>query len=356
MIPFEFEKRLYVSQRVRVTVILSAILVSIVLFGFFLLVTGSNPIIAYSKIFQYGFVNAKQLAHTTAKMIPILLTALAFAIPYKAGIWNIGAEGQLYMGAFLGAGVALYMNYLPPILIIPMIILAGFIAGAFWGAIVGFLKSVLRIDEIVSTLMMNYIAILWVNYLITGPWRERGGYGYPQSAELLEKTWIPTFGKTDINITIILGFILSLLASYFFLRSQLGYEIKVIGSNTKTAELAGINSIKIMVLVMLIAGGIAGIAGAAEVAGFQHRLRQGLSPGYGFTGIAVAFLANNNPILIIPVAFLFAGMIVGGNTLQITMHLPSGIIGVFQGITLFCLAGGHFFLEYKIKIKKGIKK
>ena len=352
MIQFEFEKRLGTSRRVRSTVILFSIVASIILFGLFLIVVGANPIKAYSKILQYGFANSKQLAHTVSKMIPLLLTALAFSVPYKAGIWNVGAEGQLYMGAFLGGGVALFMSNLPTALIFPMIILAGFVAGAVWGAIAGFLKSLLRVDEIVSTLMMNYIAILWMNFLITGSWRERGGYGYPQSSQFPENTWLPTFGNTNIHITIIVGVILALIVSFLILRSRLGYEIKVVGSNRKTAELAGISSIKTIILVMILAGGFAGIAGAGEVAGAQHRLRQGLSPGYGFTGIVVSFLANNNPILIIPVAFLFAGMIVGGNTLQITMKLPSGIIEVFQGLTLFCMAAGHFFLEYKLKGKK----
>ncbi len=346
---FVFERRLSTTQEGYVLVTFFSILFSIFLFGVFLLLGGSNPIVAYLKMLGSAFGSYKGVSHTTLRMIPLVFTALAFALPYRAGIWNIGAEGQMYMGAFLGAGVALFIPGLPDLLVVSTIILSGFLAGALWGAIAGIFRGLLKVDEIVTTLMMNYIASLWVSYLVTGPWRERGGWGYPQSSLLPEERWIPSIGGTEIPITVVLGLLFALMIALLLRRSRLGYEIRVVGSNPKTAELVGISSLKTILLVMFLAGGLAGIAGAGEIAGVQHRLRMGFSPGYGFTGIVIAFLSRGNPLVIIPVSFLFAGMIVGGNTLQIVMKLPSGIVEIFQAITLFCLAGGQFFLEYRMK-------
>ncbi len=349
---FVFERRLSTTQEGYLRVTVLSILFSIFLFGVFLLLGGSNPILAYLKILRSAFGSLRGISHTTLRMIPLVFTALAFALPYRAGVWNIGAEGQMYMGAFLATGVALFIRGMPDALIVPAIIFSGFLAGAIWGAISGILRGLLKVDEIVTTLMMNYIAILWVSYLVTGPWREKGGWGYSHSSLIPKERWIPFITGTEIPVTIVLGVLFAFIIALLLKRSRLGYEIRVVGANPKTAELAGMSSLKTILLVMLVAGGLAGIAGAGEIAGVQHRLRMGFSPGYGFTGIVIAFLSRGNPLVIIPVSFLFAGMIVGGNTLQIVMKLPSGIVEIFQGMTLFCLAGGQFFLEYGMKRRK----
>jgi simple sugar transport system permease protein len=231
-------------------------------------------------------------------------------------------------------------------------IIAGFTAGALWGFVPGFLKARFNVNEIITTLMMNYIAVAWNNFFIFAVWSE-GGF---QMSPMFPRTaWLPRLADYAKSIpqfrglTIHLGFIIAVLAAvvvwFILFRSKWGYEIRLIGDNPKAAEYAGINIRRNIILVMMLSGGLAGLAGASEISGVVHRLQGAISPGYGFTGIIIAWLAKLNPFAVILVSILFGALILAGREIQ-----PSGIPKMIQGIILVCLIASDFFLRYQLRI------
>jgi simple sugar transport system permease protein len=227
-------------------------------------------------------------------------------------------------------------------------------AGAVWALIPAALKAVLRVNEILTTLMMNYIAILFVEYLYLGPWRDPAGYGFPGTAEFPRAAWLPQFmGRVHVGLFIALA--AAVLVWFILARTRLGYEIRVIGENARAARYAGMNIGRNIVLVMLLSGGLAGLAGMSEVSGIAHRLGHGLTVGTGYTAIIVAWLAALNPWGVVLVSFLMAALLVGGDQLQIAMGLPSAVAGVLQGAILFFVLGGTIFVNYRIRIIRPTK-
>jgi simple sugar transport system permease protein len=227
-------------------------------------------------------------------------------------------------------------------------VVAGMLGGALWGLIPAMLKAYLRVNEIITTLMLNYIAILWVQHLYYGPWKDPQGYGFPGTAQFPEYAWLPRLtGRLHW------GLILALIAAAFIWlvldRTRWGYEIRLIGENQVSARYAGISIARNIILVMLLSGGLAGLAGMTEVAGISHRLQQGLAVGYGFTAIIVAWLAKLNPWGVILVSILLAALLVGGDQIQIVMGLPASMALVLQGAILFFMLGGDIFTRYRVR-------
>jgi simple sugar transport system permease protein len=266
--------------------------------------------------------------------------------------WNIGAEGQLVMGGFAAGAVALWFPELFPAIptwaYLPLMIIAGVLFGALWGLIPAMLKAYLQVNEIITTLMLNYIAILWVQYLYYGPWKDPNGFGFPGTAQFPEYTWLPRIAGR-VHWGIILAFAAALLIWLVLDRTRWGYEIRLIGENREAARYAGVSIGRNIVLVMLLSGGLAGMAGMVEVAGISHRLQQGLAVGYGFTAIIVAWLAKLNPWGVLLVAFLLAALLVGGDQIQISMGLPASMALVLQGAILFFMLGGEIFTRYRLR-------
>jgi simple sugar transport system permease protein len=282
-----------------------------------------------------------------------MLTGLGVSIAFRMLFWNIGAEGQLVMGGFAAGAVALWaptlLPFIPPWAYLPLMIVAGMLGGALWGLVPALLKAYLRVNEIITTLMLNYIAILWLQHLYYGPWKDPQGYGFPGTAQFPEFAWLPRLtGRVH------LGLIFALVAAAFIWvvldRTRWGYEIRLIGENQEAARYAGISIARDIILVMLLSGGLAGLAGMAEVAGISHRLQQGLAVGYGFTAIIVAWLAKLNPWGVILVSILMAALLVGGDQIQITMGLPASMALVLQGAILFFMLGGDIFTRYRVRI------
>jgi simple sugar transport system permease protein len=270
-------------------------------------------------------------------------------------LWNIGAEGQFYLGAFFASLVVL-VPLLPegsprPVVIAAMAIM-GMIGGALWGFIPGFLKARFNVNEIITTLMLNYVAILWNNFWIFDKWSDAG---FQMTPTFDRTAWLPRLADyareypVFAGITLHLGVVFGLVAAagvwWVFARSRWGYEIKLIGDNPNAARYAGLNIVRNVVLVMMFSGALAGLAGMSEVSGVVHRLQERISPGYGFTGIIVAWLAKLNPIAVIPVAILFGALIVAGREIQ-----PSGLAQTLQGIILFMVISSDVLLRYKVRI------
>lgn len=332
------------------------LMIGALLIGALLLaLTGANPWQVYQRMATTAFGSAYGWSDTTIKATPLILAGLGVAFAFRMRLWNIGAEGQLFLGAFMATGVALHWlpAETPKPLMLTAMALAGFLGGALWGLIPGFLKAKLNVNEIITSLMLNYVAIFWNNYFIYGPWSERG-FGltpqYPRTAWLPRltdfATTFPFFRGMTAHLGILLGVALALVFWFIWRYTKWGFALTVIGDNPRAARYAGIPLASNIILVMAISGGLAGLAGMSEVAGVVHRLQERFSPGYGFTAIIIAWLAKLNPLAIILVAYLFGGLLVGGDEIQ-----PAGIAQMLQGVILFVMVGGEMLLHYRLRYR-----
>lgn len=347
---FYLERQPTPSRLATILIPLASILLAYLAGGILLLVSGHDPLAVYGAMLNGAFGSTNGLAETLVKTIPLLLTALGVSIAFKMLLWNIGAEGQLHMGAIAATGTALYLiPGAPAIIIIPAMVVAGFIGGAVWGLIPGALRAYLKVNEIITSLLLNYVAILFAEYLVYGPWKDPKGFGFPGTPPLPDAAWLPRLAPTRVHLGLLFGLLAAVIIFIILRRTVWGYEIRVIGENERAARYAGMNIARNILLVMAISGGLAGIAGMSEVAGIAHQLQRNLSPGYGYTAIIIAWLAKLNPWVIVLVSFLFAGLLVGGDQLQISMGLPAAIAPMLQGTILFFLLGGEILANYRIR-------
>jgi simple sugar transport system permease protein len=335
---------------------LAAVVLAFIVSGIILALIGGDPILVGKFFWSATFGSIATISDTLVKATPLILVGLACAVAFRMKLWNIGAEGQFYMGAFFASMVVL-IPILPPdapkIVILLVMAIMGMIGGAIWGFVPGFLKAKFAVNEIITTLMLNYVAILWNNFWIFDRWSE-GGF---QMTRLFERSyWLPRL--TDYareypavsGMTLHLGFIVALIAAFvvwwIFDRSRWGYEIKLIGDNPQAARYAGLNIARNIILVMMLSGALAGLAGMSEISGVVHRLQERISPGYGFTGIIIAWVAKLNPFAIVLVSVLFGALIVAGREIQ-----PSGLAQLLQGIILFMVISSDVLLRYKIRLQ-----
>lgn len=350
-----FEKRLTRSRSATVLVPILSVVLALVFGALILMAFGINPLEAYQVMIKGSLGSGYALTETLVKAIPLMLTGLGVAIAFRMLFWNIGAEGQLAMGGIAAAFVALFLSdYVPSALLIPLMMLMAVLAGAAWALIPAALKASLGVNEILTTLMMNYIAILFVEYLYLGPWRDPEGFGFPGTAPFPEAAWLPRLvGR--VHAGLIIAILAAALVWFILSRTRWGFEIRVIGENPRAARYSGMSIVRNIVLVMLLSGGLAGLAGMGEVSGIAHRLFHGLTVGTGYTAIIVAWLAALNPWAVLLVAFLMAALQVGGDQLQIAMQLPAAVAGVLQGAILFFVLGGSIFVNYRIRITQSTK-
>lgn len=336
-----------------------AIVVALILGGFVISLVGGNPIRSYLHIARASFGDIGVLSDTIVKATPIILTALACSIAFRMKLWNIGAEGQFIIGAW-GASAVVLAPLVPADsprwLFITTMVIAGIVCGALWGFIPGYLKAKFNVNEIISTLMLNYIAISWVNYWVFAVWTEGG---FQMSPKFPDAAWlprlsdyartVPLFRGLTTHGGLLLGVIAAIVVWFIVYRSRWGYEIRLIGDNPHAAEYAGINIVRNTIYIMVLSGALAGLGGMSEVAGVVHRLQTSpIAAGYGFTGIIVAWLAKLNPIAILLVSVLFGALILAGREIQ-----PAGIPKMIQGIILVCLIASDFLLRYRVRIVRG---
>ena len=324
-----------------------------------LIMVGANPLKAFGAMFSGAFGTPDawatgefyQLSETLVKMIPVLLMTLSVLVAFRMRFWNIGMDGQFAMGAAAAAGVALFgkdlIPWLPDFLVLPLMFLAALLAGAAWAAISAGLKLRFHVNEIISTLMLNYIAVLLVEYLYFGPWQDPQGMGFPGTAPFEAFARMPRlFGR--VHPGLILGLVLALVLWFWLDRTPRGFEIKMTGLNPRAAEYSGIHLIRNTLLVMLVSGAIAGLAGMGEVSGLAYRLQQGVLSSYGNTAIIVAWLARLQIVPAVFISFLISALLVSGEQVQITLGLPASIAQVLQGLILFIFLLGDFFMRYRV--------
>jgi ABC-type uncharacterized transport system permease subunit len=356
-LPLEFrlEPRAVQPRWLGLAVSTGAVVVALLLGAIVMAAAGGDPLRAYGFMVKAAFGDSGVFSDTMVKATPLILLGAACAVAFSMKLWNIGAEGQFFLGAF-GASAVVLTPLLPPEtspwIMIPAMILAGMLAGALWGFIPGFLKAKFNVNEIITTLMLNYVAVNWNNFFIYAVWTEGG---FQMTRKFPSTAWLPRLADyakqfpqlrgLTTHLGLALAIVAAIIAWWVLYRSRWGYEIRLAGDNPRAARYAGINIARNTVLVMMLSGALAGLAGMSEISGVVHRLQGSISPGYGFSAIIVAWLAKLNPLAVIPVSILFGGLIQAGREIQ-----PSGVPKMIQGIVLVCLIGSDLLLRYRIRI------
>lgn len=337
------------SIMAQVLVPIFSIFAALIVGSIIIWLAGDNPLTVYRTMLDGAFGSYYKRSETLVKMIPLLLTALGVAVAFRMQLWNIGAEGQFYFGAIFATWVALF--WLPdagPWIVIPAMVVAGLIGGGLWGAIPGLLRGYLGVNETITSLMLNYVAILFSSWLVHGPWKNPQGFGFPGTANFSSATYLPTWGTTRVHLGLVFGLVVALILYFVFQRTRWGYEITVAGNNERVAKYAGMATARNIVIVFIVSGALAGLGGMTEVSGIAHSLQRELSPGYGYTAIIIAWLGRLNPFGIIVVAFLMSALQVGGDQIQLSLGLSSAVAPMLQGIILFFLLGGDLLTRYRI--------
>jgi ABC-type uncharacterized transport system permease subunit len=318
-------KFVYVLNHLSAFIPVLAILLSLLIGSLPIIFTGNSPIEAFRWLLFGAAGNSVRLGATLTRATPILLSGLAATISFRSGVFNVGGEGQLYMGALGATLVALYMPPLPAYIHIPLCLLASFVFGAIWSLIPGILKAYKKIDEVIVTIMMNFIAFWIVSYLVHGPMREQNAM-FSYTPRIPDTTILPILIKgTQLH----LGYILALLVAVFVFillnKSSLGYQMRAVGGNIGAAHYSGIDTKRVLLSVFWISGGIVGIAGALEILGVQYRLSDFFSPGYGWDGIGVALVGNTQVGGVLFASHFFALLRSGAGELERRMGVPSAI-------------------------------
>ncbi|MBT3556767.1 MAG: ABC transporter permease [Rhodospirillales bacterium] len=329
-----------------------AIGVALVLTSGLIMWTGESVFEAYGHLLKGAFGSRFALTETLTRATPLMLTGLAAAVAFRARFWNIGAEGQLYCGALAATYLGTGLVTLHPTLMIPLLFVGGALAGGVVLLLPVYLKSKLSVDEVVTTLLLNFIILLFVNYLLEGPLRDPMSMGWPQAAAIIDEGVLPRImEKSRLHLGFIIG-VISAVMVWFVMRFTIwGYEIRAVGHNPSAATFAGI-SINLTVLrVALISGGLAGFAGVTEVAGLKGYLTLDLSPGFGYAGIAVAMLANLHPLGVIASAIFLAGIYVGADSMSRAVNIPNYIADVMVAVSVLAVLVSLMLTQYRVRVR-----
>ena len=338
---------------------IGAVLVALLAGGVMIAIAGGDPVRSYVHIFNAAFGSVGVLSDTLVKATPLILTGLACAIAFRMRLWNIGAEGQFLMGAW-GASAVVLVPLLPSgtpgVVLIPAMMLAGAIAGAAWALIPGILRARLGVNEIITSLMLNYVALFWVQYWVFGPWSEGG---FQQTRQFPHEAWlprltdlagvVPAFSGLTVHLGLVFGLIAATVLWLVLERGRWGYEISLVGDSPPAARYAGINIGRTIILVFLVSGALAGLAGMSEVSGVVHRLQDRISPGYGYTAIIIAYLAKFGPFRVVIASILFGALILAGREIQ-----PSGVPAMIQGFVLFAIIVAEVLVRYRVEIRRPV--
>ncbi len=348
---FKVEKRIQPPLIVRAMNPILFILLAMAFCAIFISASGFNPITVYVKMIRAAFFTSKGLTQTILYSIPLMLCGLGVSISFRMNLNNLGAEGQYAMGAIAAGGFALYGPEMPIVLKLILVIVIGVAGGALWALVAAIPKALWGTNETIVSLMLNYVMLLFLDYLCRGPWQNNEGLNLPYSASISESLYFPDLFGTGVNAGIIIAVVIAIAFYWFFKKTTSGYQISVIKNSLPAAKYAGMNIKKNILLVMGISGALAGMAGVVKVLGITHRLQPALPGGAGFTGIVIAYLSKFNPFLVIIVSFFFGGLNTGSYTVQI-LGVPSQIATMIQGTILVFVLAGEFFVRNKIVLRK----
>lgn len=328
-----------------------AILMALLAAAVLIVMAGASPWVAYLSLFSGAFGSVHSLAETLVKATPLLLVALGMIVAFRGRVWNIGGEGQLIAGAIAATWAGLNFGYLPKGMLFLVVLAVSFLAGALWGAIAGALKARLTVNEVIVTIMMNYIAIYGLNYLVRGPLRDPSiAGGFPMSPLIASSAkWPRLIAGTRLHVGVIVALLAAGVIYVFLFRTPWGYRIRAVGINPVAARYGGINVLNSIVLAMFLSGGLAGLAGAGEICGLHYRLLDGISTGYGYTGIVVALLGKLNPFGAILAAIFFGAMVVGMEAMQRAIGTPSALVLAIQGLVVLFMLVGDVLVRYRVR-------
>ena len=333
-------------------VLFGAVALSLLLSGILLWLRGTPPIEGIAALFKGAFGSRWAIEDSLIKAIPIFLCSLGVAIAFRLQIWNIGAEGQFALGAMGATWVALSFPEWPAWMVLPAMIAMAAIAGGAWGMIPALLRQKMQTNEIIVTLMMNYIAILLLDYLVFGIWKDPSSFGFPMTATFSDAAIVGKIGTTGVNWGLLHCIALGIIVWVFFKYTRVGFELKASGDSVRAAKYAGMPYDRLVVLVMVLSGGLAGWAGFLEASATVNRLQPSIMVGYGYTAIVVAWLARLNPLSIGIAAFLLAGLRVGVENLQLDFQVPAAFGDIIEGLILISVLAGGLFTNYRIERNK----
>ena len=329
----------------------TALFLTIATAGALLYATGFDPVISLKGIFVKPLSSEYGISELFAKATPLITIGVALALGFRAGIWNIGAEGQLVFGGLCGGAVALAFYGTNGFWILPLTLLGGCIGGLVWGAIPAFFKVKFQANEILVSLMLTYVAILLLSVMVHGPLRDPDGFNFPESRLFGESALLPKlFDSGRGHVGFVIAILIALIGAWMVKRWHLGFEMRVTGLAPKAALFAGYQRDRTVWFALLGGGAISGLAGAMEVSGNIGQLVPNISPSYGFTAIIVAFLARLHPLAVIPAGLLIALSYLAGEAAQLSFGIPAATTSVFQGLLLFFLLGTTLLINYRIRL------
>lgn len=347
-------KRDNLPRKKEILITIFAVLLSIVFAGLILLAFGLNPFHIFKEILLGSVGTELRMKQTIVKAVPLIITSMGIIVAFKMKFWNIGAEGQITMGALGASWVALNLSHdIPqPVMLFLMIVVAA-VCGGIWAFIPAVFKAKWGTNETIFTLMLNYVAIKFVTYLQYGPWRDPAANGFPRTEAFGENSILPSLGGMHI------GWIFAVISAvfvYFFINhTKKGYEITVVGESLETARYAGMNISRIIIVAMLISGGLCGVTGMIQVSAVEKTLVFGVANGYGFTAIITAWLSKLNAGYALIICVVFAMLVQGGDYIQIALGVSSAVADIVQGLILFFVLGSEFFMRYKVHLGKNTK-
>jgi len=326
--------------------VLLTMLIGIVVFD----LVGINGFKAVVDIFLSPLLASYKWQDVAVKAAPLILIALGLAVGNRAQVWNIGAEGQYVIGALCAAGVGIAFGTVGGFFVVLLMILAGIAGGAAWAAIPAALRTRFSVNEILSSLMLTYVALQVLGYLVGGPWKDPNGRNFPATAPLVDSQTLPVLGNSTVHLGVAVALILPFVFWFLMTRSVFGFQIRVVGSAPNAARHGGFDGKQTIWLALIIGGGMAGLAGALEFAGVLHKIDLGFPSGYGFTAIIVSFLGRLNPIGCLIAGIVLAVTYVGGQMAQSSVHIPNSTAGIFQAMMLFFILASDILVRYRVRL------
>ena len=353
MIRLQLEQRTRTPAWFNLALPLAALLATLVLCGGLVMLAGADVFEAYGALFQGVLGNRFNLIETIVKAAPLVFTGLAVAVAFRAKFWNIGAEGQLLAGAMAAAYIGA-LEFPPAWMLVPGMILGGALAGAAAATLLAVLKVRYQVDDVVATLMLNFVIFYAMMALLDGPWMDPLS-GYPDSPDIRMDAEYPVLVQaTRMHLGVLLAALGAVLTWLLMTRTTLGFAIRAVGENPRAAAHGGIAIGRVVLLTACVSGGLAGLAGVGEVAGLHFQVMAGLSPGYGYTGIVIAMLARLNPLGVVPAAIFFAAIATGAENMSRQTGVPVYLADVIQGTSLICMVAALLFTGYRVRLRRTV--
>lgn len=348
MIRFRLERRQETPLVLQIAIPIAAVIVTLVLCSGLVALSGADVGEAYRLLLLSTFQSRYDVQDTLVKAAPLLLTGLAVLVAFRAKFWNIGAEGQLMAGAVAACFIG-EREWLPALSLVPLMLLGAALFGALWALVPALLKVRLRVDDVVTTLLLNFIMLYGVTALLEGPWRDPRS-GYPNAPSVRMEAEFPVMPWINVHLGVLVALIAALLVWWMMTRTTLGFKIRATGHNPEASAYAGVPVGRVILIAALISGALAGLAGAGEVGGVRFQVTSDLSSGYGYAGIVVATLAELNPLGAVPAALFFAVIFNGAGTMARTTGVPIYLADVIQGVALVSMVAGRLFALYRLRV------